>query len=399
LDLHFNSDAHFTRWVVRQGHLAEPFVVIDVGVQGGEHVRWHVLGDYLLVHGFDALEEAVETLRRQNAGNPNRHYHSIAIGDVDGDKTFYFREDNPFSSSFLEQGEDRFSIGRRIERPRRVSVRQLDTLLAEGVIPKPDFLKADVEGFENKVFLGARQVLKLLLGIETETSFGASHLYPKNHFISILGIALENKLLAFDLNFNRIPRASFRRAISRKDLSVGATEIGQIATLNVLFCRDLISEADYSRKDATRSRVDDIDQIIKQMIIYELHGLNDVALDTAEHYAHQLGSRLDVEEAIQLLADPYCREPEGKRGAMRAAEIASQREREREAFVARITELLETGQAEREAFVARITELLETGQAERGAFVARITELLETSHAEREASVARITELLAERKG
>jgi chromatin segregation and condensation protein Rec8/ScpA/Scc1 (kleisin family) len=116
------------------------------------------------------------------------------------------------------------------------------------------------------------------------------------------------------------------------------------------------------------------------MIIYELHGLNDIALDTAEYYTDQLGSRFDVEEAIRLLADPYCREPDGQRGAEKVAEIASQREREREAYVARITELLQTGQAEREASVARITELLQTGQAEREASVARITELQAGHH-------------------
>jgi FkbM family methyltransferase len=247
LDLHFNSDAHFTRWIVRQGILREPFVVIDVGVQGGENVRWHVLCDYLVVHGFDAVEEAVETLRRQNAGKPNRHYHPIAIGNVDEDKWFYFRQDNPYSSSFLEQGEDRFTTSRRIELPRKVPVQQLDTLLAEGVIPKADFLKTDVEGFEKEVFLGARELLKSLLGIETETSFGASHLYPKGHFSTLSEIALENQLLVFDLNFNRVPRASFQRALARKGLAErrGSAEIGQIATLNVLFCRDLIREDDH----------------------------------------------------------------------------------------------------------------------------------------------------------
>jgi hypothetical protein len=49
------------------------------------------------------------------------------------------------------------------------------------------------------------------------------------------------------------------------------------------------------------------------MIIYELHGLNDVALDTAERFAERLGARLDVDRAIWLLANPNIRPNEYKR--------------------------------------------------------------------------------------
>jgi hypothetical protein len=54
---------------VSTGILQTPFVLIDVGVQGGEHPRWHRLGDYLVVHGFDPIVQCIERLRRQNAGD------------------------------------------------------------------------------------------------------------------------------------------------------------------------------------------------------------------------------------------------------------------------------------------------------------------------------------------
>jgi hypothetical protein len=47
--------------------------------------------------------------------------------------------------------------------------------------------------------------------------------------------------------------------------------------------------------------------LIKVIIIYELHGLNDVALDTIKRFAKCLGERLDVDRAVQLLAIPDCR--------------------------------------------------------------------------------------------
>jgi hypothetical protein len=63
-----NRNAGFTKWVVSAGLLAEPFVLIDVGVQGGENIRWSPLGDCLVVHGFDPIEEVVQNLDRENRG-------------------------------------------------------------------------------------------------------------------------------------------------------------------------------------------------------------------------------------------------------------------------------------------------------------------------------------------
>ena len=73
MDLGFNSKAEFTKWVVSAGLLTESFVLIDVGVQGGENIRWRPLGDCLVVHGFDPIEEVVQKLAEANKGRSNRH--------------------------------------------------------------------------------------------------------------------------------------------------------------------------------------------------------------------------------------------------------------------------------------------------------------------------------------
>jgi FkbM family methyltransferase len=310
MDLTFNATAHFTRWIVDEGTLHEPFVVVDIGVQGGENPRWHLLGDHLIVHGFDAIEEVVETLRRQNAGNPKRQYHFIAAGDVDEERTFFFNSVDPCSSSFFEPGNDRFSAnGTRLQRHRKVKVRRLDTLLAEGAIPKADFLKVDVEGFEKFVVLGAEAFLDSVLGMECESSFGVSPTYPDSHLGTVQRLLLKNHLLIFDLNFNRIPRASFQEALARKGLPpvLDQRGVGRPATLNVLFCRDLIDDTDHAENYTTPSPPRSVDRIIKMMVIYELHGLNDIALDTLVRFRDELSDRIDVDQAIDLLADSGCR--------------------------------------------------------------------------------------------
>jgi FkbM family methyltransferase len=313
MDLVFNSAAPFTRWIVRTGVLREPFVVVDVGVQGGENPRWHLLGDHLVVHGFDPILEVIETLKRQNAGKPSRHYHWLAAGNSEEVREFYFNATDLCSSSLYSQGQDRFQPdGTRVEQSRQVQVRRLDGLLADGTIPPADFLKVDVEGFEQEVFAGAGKLLETVLGVETETNFGISPTYPKSHFVTIHETLLKRRLLTFDLNFNRIPRATFQAALERKGLGPIADNqsIGKPATLVVLFCRDLIAEVDQPQNYPPVNIVlPSVDTLIKTMVIYELHGLSDIALDTAVRFSDQLGQRFDVSEAIALLADPTCRPP------------------------------------------------------------------------------------------
>jgi len=308
MDLYFNEGAKFTKWITAAGLLHEPFVLVDVGVQGGEHRHWRLLGDHLVVHGFDALEEAVAQLRRQNALRSNRHYHAFAAGNVDGERTFYVNAANPTASSMFRQGASRFDLETR-EEPRQVQVRRLDTLLTQGTIPRADFLKIDVEGFEMDVLLGARQLLAAgVLGVETESNFGVSADLPNGHFSAVSDILVDHGLLVFDLAFNRIARATFERALAAKGVAANVHGVGKPSTLNVLFCRDAIQETDEAEAYPAPPRPLGLDQLIKLIIIYELHGLNDIAVDTVDRFAPLLGSRLDLARAIELLADPACRD-------------------------------------------------------------------------------------------
>jgi FkbM family methyltransferase len=309
VELALNHNAKFTKWVVSRGLITEPFVLIDVGVQGGEDIRWRALDDYLIVHGFDPIEEVMQELAEANKGRSNRHYHCMALGNAEGEQKFYFNPVNPTASSMYQKATGRFGVVETAEQHRMVPIRRLDSLLAEGVIPMADYIKIDVEGFEKDVLLGAYELLGAgVLGLQTETNFGVSPSYPKSHFGTLAEIALENHLVVFDLVFNRIPRASFERALISKGLRPIPEQdaVGRPATVNVLFARDLIDEVDHPEHYQTPCRSVSVNQLIKSIIICELHTLNDVALDTVERFAERLGARLDVDRAVRLLADPDC---------------------------------------------------------------------------------------------
>jgi FkbM family methyltransferase len=309
-ELWFNPDAAFTKWVVAERLLREPFAVVDVGVQGGADTRWNLLGDYLILHGFDAIAEVIANLKKRDVGWGTRRFYNYAIGETDGERSFYFDAANPTASSMYAQGAAQFG-GKLAEQTRTVMVRRLDSLFADGTIPRADFLKVDVEGFEKKVFLGARGFISAgVLGIDTESNFRVSPEYPKSHFTAISDILVEHGFTVFDLVFNRIPRASFTRALERGGIGDHANyDLGRPATLNLLFCRDPIEERDAPQDNLLLSPALTADQIIKMMIIYELHGLNDIALDTAHRFTDSLAPRLDVERAFELLAKADCCRP------------------------------------------------------------------------------------------
>ena len=250
----------------------------------------------------------MQELIERNHGNSNRHYYCMAVGNADGEQAFYFNPVNPSESSMYGRRADRFGEDRR-ERVRKVPIRRLDSLLAEGLIPIADFVKIDVEGFEKDVLLGAPEFLRAgVLGLEAETNFGVSPAYPKSHFGTLAELALENHLLVFDVAFNRIPRASYQRALIQKGLEPISEQdiLGRPATVDVLFSRDLIDEVDHPGNYQSPCRPFTVNELIKSMVIFELHALNDVALDTAERFAECLGAHLDVDRAVHLLADPDC---------------------------------------------------------------------------------------------
>jgi hypothetical protein len=136
-DLYLNTQPEFTKWVVKSGLLHEAFVVVDVGVLGGENPRWHFLGEHLVLHGFDAIKEVIEELHRVNWDLKwDRSYHWLAIGKDNGEKEFFVDPVQPTRSSLS------FSNG--LQR-RLVPMRSLDSLIADGAVPHP---KSGQELFE-----------------------------------------------------------------------------------------------------------------------------------------------------------------------------------------------------------------------------------------------------------
>lgn len=301
MDLFINRNPTLTQHLVARGSLQEAFVVVDVGVLGGENPRWQFLGDHLIVHGFDAGKNAVAELAASKRSG--RHYHWVAIGEHDGEGDFYLNVQNPSASSFIPTGPNRFASDSPTYERTRVPIRSLDSLVAGGEIPPPDFLKVDVEGFEIAVFRGAAQCISSrVLGLEFETSMNVGPEYPHTHFGTLQEALLPEGFRLFDIAFDRATRATFQEACRRERRPVPAEgELGRPGTFNVFFCQDVIGETDEHQIHKRSRPRETVDQILKQIIIFELYGLVDVAFDTLCRFSDELQSRIDPELGRRLL--------------------------------------------------------------------------------------------------
>jgi FkbM family methyltransferase len=311
VDLYHNPTPSFTQWVTEHGLLHEPFVVVDIGVQGGPHPRWNYLGRYAHIYGFDPISEVVDELEKTN--KPNWFYRAMALGDEDGERQLTISS-NTYESSFYKSkavsgsSPNGIALGNRL-----VKVRRLDTLFAAGEIPPADYIKIDCEGFEPAVIRGAREYLARsnVLCVTTETNLGVSPVYSRTPFVEICEMLSEHRLLVFDLNAVRIPRSSYvaarkLRPWPESDIMRDSPllDVGQLRTFDFVFCRDFVAESNSPHHFATfpaASFAPTVDKLIKSMINFELHGLMDCAVDLAQHYATMLAERIDVEEATERL--------------------------------------------------------------------------------------------------
>ena len=312
MDLYNHEEPSFTRWVVANKLLREPFVVVDVGVQGGEHPRWQHLGEFVHVHGFDAIREVVDGLKAARGGQATRSYYALALGNEDGQRDFQVAADT-YGSSFFSADQSQGGQQNGIALgSRRVDIRRLDTLFADGTLPPADYLKIDCEGFEPEVLRGGKSYLgrSNILCVTVETNFGVSPVYPRTPFAEINDLLVEHRLLVFDLNAVRATRPSYAAARAADPwpavdpmADVPDLAVGQPTTFDFLFCRDLVHEhtSPQSYIGGQGLPPPTADKLIKSMINFELHGLMDCAVDIAEHFRPVLAERLDVDLAIKHL--------------------------------------------------------------------------------------------------
>ncbi|NLD80522.1 MAG: FkbM family methyltransferase [Smithella sp.] len=133
----------------RRGYV--PVVVYDIGAADGGWSRQAM--KYWPNAGFVCFEPlverkvALEQLKKDFPGKVN--FQACGVGDTDGALSFGVTE-FLWDSSFAYSGAS----------ARSVPIHKLDTLIKQGVIPSPSFIKIDVQGYEKRVLDGGELAMK-----------------------------------------------------------------------------------------------------------------------------------------------------------------------------------------------------------------------------------------------
>ena len=139
-------------------------VLVDVGANVGMYTVWAAKTRGVRVFAFEPEAENFGLLNRNivlnSLGDSVRAY-CVALSDLDGFSELHLSE--------TRAGGSCHSLGERVDFNHRpltpaysqgcVSAR-LDQLVRDGIVPAPDHIKIDVDGFEPKVVAGAAELLR-----------------------------------------------------------------------------------------------------------------------------------------------------------------------------------------------------------------------------------------------
>ncbi len=121
--------------------LTDVKVVFDVGAR--DDVDYLILKPDIELHAFEPSPTSFEELKATVGDTANVYLNNFALGDVEG--TFEY---NQAGECIVKQSET------------GVIVKTLDNYCKEHDIKKIDFLKVDTEGYDSKVLMGAKEMLK-----------------------------------------------------------------------------------------------------------------------------------------------------------------------------------------------------------------------------------------------
>jgi FkbM family methyltransferase len=161
---------HLDMWV-RLQHLADlglnPGVIFDIGAaQGAWTRRASKIWPRARIVGFEPNASRLSELEETKAKVPNFTYQRCLLGAKTGEVQYIDSEDQ--TSLY-----DRTAAGPKVTAP----MFTLDGMLAENLVPLPDFMKLDVQGYELEVLKGGQCALASAQAVLLEVN--AYHLSPE----------------------------------------------------------------------------------------------------------------------------------------------------------------------------------------------------------------------------
>jgi len=149
---------------------SEP-VIFDVGANKGQSItRYKKLFQNPTIHSFEPNIDEVNILRQKYINDKNLHLNSVAVGDKKGNLEFNIYANSKHSSfrnlipntTWIKKRSKILKVDDKNYTTKKVNAKiiTLDDYVDEKNLKNIDILKIDTQGFEDKVLLGAQNLLK-----------------------------------------------------------------------------------------------------------------------------------------------------------------------------------------------------------------------------------------------
>jgi FkbM family methyltransferase len=151
-------------------------LVLDVGANNGQFAQMlRAEGFDGLIHSFEPVSETYKKLQQASSADANWQVHQLALGDSCGTADVNVTEGSEFSSLLNPNafGEREFNAI-KVAYTEEVSISMVDKFIEEQLESPGDYrilLKMDTQGFDLKVFAGARKYMAQICCLLSEISF------------------------------------------------------------------------------------------------------------------------------------------------------------------------------------------------------------------------------------
>ena len=165
-----DSEIYLARYLIK--HLKRNDILIDVGAHLGFFTLLgsNLIKDSGMVYAFEPTPHIFDLLIKNTVDKPNIRVNNIALSDIIGEIEFFMDKKNSLGNSIIKVYSSNFD-------KKLVRTVTLDSYCRKYDI-HPTFIKIDVEGGEERVIRGARQILKaqnLVIVIEFWRENNKSH--------------------------------------------------------------------------------------------------------------------------------------------------------------------------------------------------------------------------------
>lgn len=146
--------------------------IIDGGANVGQFARamTTVFPD-AVIHSFEPSPETVQALRQNLRGLPQVTIHQKALGDEEGEVTFYCNSDSQTSSVLPLNERTGFHKGPQTLSSIQVPMAILQEVIGSPEIEQPILLKLDLQGYELAALKGAGDALRQCSHVLIESVF------------------------------------------------------------------------------------------------------------------------------------------------------------------------------------------------------------------------------------